>query len=265
MSWFSSGSKYKYRAQEALASAQALEEQQSDIEFRRSLLANIRQERLARAVLESGNYSDEFTSSSAAGATANIDSSLAGETLYSYDTSKRMQQIQGYQQTAQENYKKYQKQQQKRATAFSLTGIAAGALTGGAFALAGGMGAGAASSISLASIGKGMYLGARIGQGIGQIASGTGQTEIGIKNLIGGIGNGMDMYSADKYRDEMKGLFESMLNDTSVESSYLGGSTPYGRYLASSVIGDKVDYQNSESFMLPQVNGSNIKAVKGCY
>lgn len=267
MSWFSSGSKYKHRAEGALASAQAIEAQQNDIEFRRSLLSNIRQERLARAVLESGNYSDDFSSSSAAGATAMIDSSLAGETIYSYETSKRMDQIKNYQDVAKENYKKYQKQQQKRATAYSITGMVAGAALGGIGAAA--LGAGAATAGGAATglgIAKGAYLGAQIGQGVGQIASGTGQTQQGVQNILGGIGSSIDMSSAEGYRRQMAELYESMLNgNNSVNSSYLGGSTPYGRYLAASVINGRPDYLNGESFLLPQPDGSNVKAVRGCY
>lgn len=249
MSWFSSGSKYKHRAEGALASAQAIEAQQNDIEFRRSLLSNIRQERLARAVLESGNYSDDFSSSSAAGATAMIDSSLAGETIYSYETSKRMDQIKNYQDIAKENYKKYQKAQKKKSGVFSMVGGAVGATAG---FLVGGPG--------------GAIAGWQIGQGLGQVASKTGQEQQGIQNILGGIGSSIDMSSAESYRRQMAELYESMLNgNNSVNSSYLGGSTPYGRYLAASVINGRPDYLNGESFLLPQPDGSNVKAVRGCY
>jgi hypothetical protein len=267
MSIYSSGSKWKNAARGALASAQALEDAQNDVEFRRSLLSNIRQERLARAVLESGNYSDDFSSSSAAGATASIDSSLAGETQYSYETSKRMEQIQNYQQQAKNYMKKYQKQQKTRAMSFAITGMVAGAALGGIGAAA--LGAGAATAGGAATglgIAKGAYLGAQIGQGVGQIASGTGQTQKGIQNILGGIGSGIDMSSSESYRKQMTELYESMLNgNNSVNSSYLGGSTPYGMFIAASVMNGKPDYLNGESFLLPQPNGSTIKAVKGCY
>ena len=267
MGIYSSGSKWKNAARGALASAQSLEDTQNDAEFRRSLLSNIRQERLARAVLETGNYSDDFSSSSAAGATANIDSSLAGETLYSYETSERMKQIQNYQQQAKEYMKKYQKQQKTRATAFSVTAMIAGAALGGIGAAA--LGAGAATAGGAATglgIAKGAYLGAQIGQGIGQIASNTGQSQQGIQNILGGIGSSIDMSSSESYRRQMTELYKSMLNgNNSVNSSYLGGSTPYGRYLAASVINGRPDYLNGESFLLPQPDGSNVKAVRGCY
>lgn len=235
MSWFSSGSKYKYRAQEALASAQALEEQQSDIEFRRQLLSNIRQERIARAQLESGNYSDDFSSSSAAGATANIDSSLAGETLYSYDTSKRMKKIQDYQQTAVYNMKKYAKQQQKRAAAFSIAGTVAGAVTGGALGGLGLLGAGVGSGLSGALSGASMV--SQIGQGIGQIASGTGaqQTSLGIQNIFSG---GSGIYSMNSIESNYQKWLQMIRNNryqlSSVDpttNQIIPGSTVYaGNY-----------------------------------
>lgn len=178
----SSGSKYKYKAQGALASAKALTEQQSDIEFRRQLLSNIRQERIARAQLESGNYSDDFSSSSVAGATAMIDSSLAGESLYAYESSKRADQIQSYNEQAEHYNRKYQKAQKKKAMTMSVVGMAAGALTGGAL--------GAAGLISGMTAASGAIAGSQIGQGIGQIASKTGQEQQGFKNLLGGIGFG---------------------------------------------------------------------------
>jgi hypothetical protein len=189
MGIYSSGNNYRRAAQGALASAKALTEEQSDIEFRRQLLSNIRQERIARAQLEAGNYSDDFTSSSAAGATANIDSSLAGESIYAYEASKRAEQIQNYQQVAQNYMKKYKKQQKTRAMSFAVTGMAAGAVLGGIGAAA--LGAGAATAGGAATglgIAKGALIGAQIGQGAGQIASGTGQTQQGIQNILGGIG-----------------------------------------------------------------------------
>lgn len=179
MGIYSSGSKYKYAAQGALESARALTSAQNDAEFRRQLLSNIRQERIARAQLAAGNYSDDYTSSSAAGATANIDSSLAGESIYAYEASKRAEQIQNYQQSAVNYMKKYQKQQKTRATAFAVTGLALGAVTGGALGAAGMLGAGVGGL-------SGGIMGAQIGQGLGQVASGTGQWQQGIQNILSG-------------------------------------------------------------------------------
>jgi len=254
MSVYSSGNKWKNRAQEALLSAQALEEQQSDLEFRRQLLSNIRQERIARAQLEVGNYSDDFTSSSAAGATANIDSSLAGETLYSYDASKRMQQIQNYQQSAVNYMKKYQKQQKTRAAAFAVTGLAAGALTGGVLGAANMLGAGVGAL-------SGAIGGAQIGQGLGQIASGTGQWQQGIQNILSG---GTDIYELNTAENNYQRVITALTGNYT--DSY---QTPngYGRYEAFSIHPrtQKLDMRSAEQFLLPEPNGNTFKGCGGYY
>ena len=191
MSIYSSGSKWKNAARGALASAQALEDQQRDVEFQRGLLSNIRQQRIAQAQLSLMNYSDSFTSSSAAGASANIDSALAGEMKYSYESSQRAEDIQDYQQAAQQYMKKYAKQQKTRATAFAVTGAIAGGVFGAAMLPAG---------VALASTTGAMAVtaGATIGQGIGQMASNTGQFDTGFSNVLGGLGQIADSKSAIK-------------------------------------------------------------------
>lgn len=236
MGYFSSGSKWKNRAQEALHSAQALEEQQSDIEFRRQLLSNIRQERIARAQLSVGNYSDDFSSSSAAGATANIDSSLAGESLYAYDTSKRMQQIQNYQQSAVNYMKKYQKQQQKRAMSFSIAGTVLGAGLGAGLGGLGMLGAGVGSGLSGALSGASMV--SQIGQGIGQIASGTGaqQTSLGIQNIFSGGSGIYSLNSAEsnyqKFLEMIRGNRYQLSSVDPATNQIIPGSTVYaGNYM----------------------------------
>lgn len=177
MGIYSSGKKYKSAAEAALAEAQGIEDAQRRIEFGRNLLANIRQERIARAQLELGNTSADYSSSSAAGAVANIDSSLAGEMRYSYETSHRAQKITDLNETAQKSFKKYAKQQKTRATAFSVTGAVVGAAAG-AFA----------APFMGASIIEGAAVGSQLGQGIGQIASKTGQEQTGINNIVDSLG-----------------------------------------------------------------------------
>lgn len=163
MGIYSSGNKYKRRAQGYEAEAAALTKEQQEVDFGRNLLANIREQRLAQAQLDIMNADTAATSSStAAGASANINSTFAGEMGYSYRTSARMQQIQDYQELANQYYKKYQKQQKKRATAIQVTGIVAGALTGGALAAVGAVGAG---------VGTAAAVGATVGQGVGQMAN----------------------------------------------------------------------------------------------
>lgn len=184
MGIFSSGSKWKKAAQEALKKAQNLEDYQRDVEFQRALLSNIRQQRMAQAQLAITSFNESAVASTNIGASANIDSALAGETVYGYETSERMEKIQQYQEDYKTYMKKYAKQQKKRAAGFSVAGIVIGALTGGAGAglVAGGM-----------SAGMGAMAGATVGQGVGQIASNTGQFETGLNNVIGGASQAYKM------------------------------------------------------------------------
>ena len=181
MGIFSSGSKWKSMAQGALASARALENQQRDIEFQRGILSNIRQQRIAQAQMSLMSYSDSFMSSTSSGASANLNSTLAGEMKYGYESSQRAEDIQNYQQKAQEYMQKYAKQQKTRATAYAVTGAIAGGVLGAAMLPAG---VALASTTGAAAV----TAGATIGQGIGQMASNTGQFDIGFQNVLGGIG-----------------------------------------------------------------------------
>lgn len=201
MSIYDSGNKWKNAARGALASAKALEEQQRDVEFQRSLLSNIRQNRLARAQIELSSAGGDYTSSSAAGAIGSIDSSLAGEMKYSYETSQRAEDIQDYQQKAKEYMQKYAKQQKTRSMAYAVTG-AIGAVVLAPLAATALAGAGsAAASAGMAGVGKALTAAGTaikaastttlmsIGQSVGQIAAGSSGREKGISGLLSGLGN----------------------------------------------------------------------------
>lgn len=86
-----------------------LQNQQRDVDFGRQLLANIRQQRLASEAIRFDTYSDIGVSSSAAGAQANLASSLAGEVGYAYDTGARQEQIQQYAQMEEDAWGEYAK------------------------------------------------------------------------------------------------------------------------------------------------------------
>ncbi len=163
MGIFSSGSKWKNAAAAAEAEAKSLTERQRDIDFGRELLANIRQQRLqiAQARFQNALAGEFSTSSSAAGAEASINSSLAGEVGYAYDASKRYEQISKLQEQASYYYNKYQKQQKRRATAIQGTAIVAGAALGGVLGGVGMLGAGIGAV-------KGTMLGATVGSGTGK-------------------------------------------------------------------------------------------------
>lgn len=208
----SSGKKYKRAAERALRTAEDINDYQEQEEFRRSLISNIRQERLARAMLEVGNYSTTARSSSAEGALANIDSSLSGETYFSYASSDRAQRVQDLNEYAQKMYQKYQKKQRKRAAIGSIVGTAAG------FAIGGYLGGYVGAAV-----------GGNIGQGIGQIASDTGNTQTmrGIQNIITG---GTQWYISANMPKKNHTLYAaSSLNTTTGQlynNQYYRGATP---------------------------------------
>lgn len=251
MSIFSSGKKWKRAAEQALQNARRVQDYQGEVEFRRQMLSNIRQERIARAQLEVDSYNTTARNTTDQGFIANIDSSLAGETYFAYASSDRAKQIQDYQQQAQRYYKKYQKQQKTRATAYAVSGIVVGALAGGALGAAGMLG-------SLGATQGAMMLG-QMGQGIGQIASGTGQTQQGIQSILGSFSYGIKQNVANKANDELIGAIRNFNN---TNKTYSG----YNRYEAISLDNrGKMMFNNAEQFLLPQPNGTTVKAVRGCY
>lgn len=97
------------KAKTAVANAESLTQEQQEIDFGRSLLYNIRQRRIATSQLQTANWSDDFVTSSAQGAQANIDSALAGEMGYAYKTAERQQKISDYYTSAQRWAKKAEK------------------------------------------------------------------------------------------------------------------------------------------------------------
>lgn len=115
MGWLSVNNNYKYRAEGAIREAEELVGIQQERDFGQNLLANIRQYRIAKEQLEAYGDTDDITSSTSAGVTANVKSTLAGEVGYAYETSNRAEQIQHLQAFAQQQLSKYS-QQVKRAS-----------------------------------------------------------------------------------------------------------------------------------------------------
>lgn len=97
------------KAKTAVANAESLTQEQQEIDFGRSLLYNIRQRRIATSQLQTANWSDDFVTSSAQGAQANVDSALASEMGYAYKTAERQQKISDYYASAQRWAKKAEK------------------------------------------------------------------------------------------------------------------------------------------------------------
>lgn len=187
MGILSTGGKWKNLANQAMLEAQTLEEEQKNIDFRRNLLANIRQQRIAAAQLEVYNRSDDYLSSSAEGAMANINSPLAGEIGYAYETTARSQKIYDYTQLANTYFEKYQKNMKKNAAVGKVLGAVGtvagsifgpvGAVVGGAIGTAAGsaLGGGRVATMSAAQsavkTGVGMYAGQALAGTVGSTST----------------------------------------------------------------------------------------------
>lgn len=215
----SSGKKYKRLAEQYINMANDVQDEQSSVDFRRGLLSNIRENRMANAMISVGNYSDDYTSSSVSGAKANVNSSFVGDTRYSYESSDRAQLMQDYIEIAQDYYEKYQKKQKNNSMLGSIGGAVIGAAAG---TVTGGFGLG------LSSLAGGL-IGAQTGQGVGQILSGTGQTEQGISNIIGGTGSSMKFNKALAIEEGYNNIYSTYQN-------YLNSRSYGNRYQVASLI-----------------------------
>lgn len=132
MAILGTGGKYKNLGTQALLEATTLSRQQRDIDFGRELLQNIRQERIARSQILMGTQSDDVISTGAQGSLANIESSLAGEIGYAYETGKRLDKISALQEEAQRNFDRYAKVNKRNAAVGQVLGTA-GAVIGSFF------------------------------------------------------------------------------------------------------------------------------------
>jgi hypothetical protein len=119
------GSKHKNLAEQDMLNAQTLQNEQANIDLRRNILANIRQERIAEAQVRFAAASqgfDEVQTSSLAGALGNIQSSFAEPIEYMYRTTARTDRINQLYTSAQEHMNKYAKGQKAAATAGKIVG-----------------------------------------------------------------------------------------------------------------------------------------------
>lgn len=166
-----------------------LKNQQRDVDFGRQLLANIRQQRLASEAIRFDTYSDIGVSSSAAGAQANLASSLASEVGYAYDTGERQEKIQRYAQMEEDAWGEYYESVAKSQQA-TMAVAAVGAIAGGVFLapmIAGGLtalGAGATTAAVGGAMG-GAAIGGLAGTAIG-VAGGGGHVagNVGLQQTL---------------------------------------------------------------------------------
>lgn len=144
------------KAKTSVANAESLTQEQQEIDFGRSLLYNIRQRRIATSQLQTANWSDDFVTSSAQGAQANVDSALAGEMGYAYKTAERQQKVSDYYTSAQRWAKKAEKNNKVAGyvgEAIGAVATVAGAVVGSLIAPGAGTAAGASAG---AAIGTGL-------------------------------------------------------------------------------------------------------------
>ena len=125
MSVLKANKKYISLARQQIALAENEQQKQADIDFRRNIVANIRQQRLAQSQAMWNAQSDIATTSGQAGTIANIQSTFAEPLTYTFDYMERQ---------AQTNINKYQKQAKTAAkwgSAISMGAKIAGTVIGG--------------------------------------------------------------------------------------------------------------------------------------
>lgn len=127
MSIFKANKKYLTLAYQNTSMAEMLSNEQAVIDVNRSILQNIRQERLAESQINFSQNFDGIVTSSTSGALSNIQSGFAEPVEYMYRNVDRMNRINQHYNKAQAALDKYEKQAKKAAQ----TGAVVGTLTGG--------------------------------------------------------------------------------------------------------------------------------------
>ena len=176
MSVFSVNKSAKNQAMTFEHMAADLTERQRNEEFGRQLLSNIRQHRIAQEQLRHMTQMDEITTSSAAGAQAMLSSSFGGDVGYAYDTSERLEQIQNYQEQAQDAWGEYAESVKKAGMVGQVVGTVAtviGTIVGGPVGAA--IGAAIGAGITSAMGGGHVATGSAIKAGaVGTVSAGLG-------------------------------------------------------------------------------------------
>lgn len=132
MSIFAANKKWLSIAQTAMSNAETIAEQQKDINFGRELLANIRQYRIEQAAVDQAEATIGATQvSGVQTARQFLQRQLNEPYSRTLQDAERMEQIEAYQNQAQEALSRFKKQAKTARTTGYVTAIAAGAL--GAF------------------------------------------------------------------------------------------------------------------------------------
>lgn len=187
MSIFKANKKYLSQAYQDMSMAEMLSNEQAVVDVNRSILQNIRQERLAESQIRFAQDMDGITTSGTAGAMGNIQSGFAEPVEYMYRSTDRMNRINKYYQSAQENLDKYQKQAKKAATVGAISGFV---LPGTGSLMVGAIG-GADSNFYKGNIETQLSTlsGAAAGAAAGSVAGPAGMLAGGI---LGGVSSGVN-------------------------------------------------------------------------
>ena len=222
------------KAKTAVANAESLTQEQQEIDFGRSLLYNIRQRRIATSQLQTANWSDDFVTSSAQGAQANIDSALAGEMGYAYKTAERQQKISDYYASA----KRWAKKAEKNNRVAGYVGEAIGAVATVAGAVVGSM-------VPVIGTAAGASAGAAIGTGL---TAALGGKSAAVKGSIkGNIEGGMLAMTFGVASDAPVTEAAGYHATASVDGSVIASETEVTEGVGKTFLASAIDYAKEKA------------------
>ena len=224
------------KAKTAVANAESLTQEQQEIDFGRSLLYNIRQRRIATSQLQTANWSDDFVTSSAQGAQANVDSALASDMGYAYKTAERQQKISDYYTSAQ----RWAKKAEKNNRVAGYVGEAIGAVATVAGAVVGSIVPGVGTALGAAA-------GAAIGTGL---TTALGGKSAAIKGSVkGDIEGGMLAMSFGSAAGAGAGVTEAAgyTATASVDGSVVASETAITEGAGKTFLASAIDYAKEKA------------------
>ena len=258
------GSKHKNLAEQDMLNAQTLQNEQANIDLRRNILANIRQERIAEAQVRFAAASqgfDEVQTSSLTGALGNIQSSFAEPIEYMYRTTARADRINQLYASAQEHMNKYAKGQKKAGIAGKIVGTVAtivgtaiapgiGTAIGAAIGTAAGSALGGSQGTKAAAE-AGIRTGTAYFTGGVPIASGLSTPVTGQTKRWANAQNQLNWSRSQYYGTPFRQVSSKDSDWSSIVGSVTGGLNAY-------FDNDKKDGSNNENFLNKLFNSTSI-------
>ena len=258
------GSKHKNLAEQDMLNAQTLQNEQANIDLRRNILANIRQERIAEAQVRFAAASqgfDEVQTSSLTGALGNIQSSFAEPIEYMYRTTARADRINQLYTSAQEHMNKYAKGQKKAGIAGKIVGTVAtivgtviapgiGTAIGAAIGTAAGSALGGSQGTKAAAE-AGIRTGTAYFTGGVPIASGLSTPVTGQTKRWANAQNQLNWSRSQYYGTPFRQVSSKDSDWASIAGSVTGGLKAY-------YDNDKKDGSNNENFLNKLFNSTSI-------